>query len=40
MKHTLAVRRSDMLPVRTFGFLKRRVLVPHQAVGRLAALMH
>ena len=38
MKHTLAVRRSDMLPVRTFGFLERRVLVP-QAVGRLAVLI-
>ena len=33
MKHTLAVRRSDMSPVRTFAFLERRVLVP-QAVGR------
>ena len=38
MKHTLAVRRSDMLPVRMFSFLERRVLVP-QAVGRLAVLI-
>ena len=38
MQHTLAVRRSDMLPVRTFGFLERRVLVP-QAVGHLAVLI-
>ena len=30
--HALAVRRSDMLPVRTFDFLERKVLVP-QAVG-------
>ena len=37
MKHTLAVRRSDKLPVRTFGFLER-VLVP-QAVGHLAVLI-
>ena len=34
MEHTLAVRRSDMLPVRTFGFLERR-----QAVGPLAVLI-
>ena len=38
MKHTLAVRRSDMLPVRTFDFVERRVLVP-QAVGYLAVLI-
>ena len=39
MKHTLAVRRSDMLPVRMFDVLERRVLVP-QAVGRLSVLIH
>ena len=39
MKHMLAVCRSDIwLPVRTFDFLERRVLVP-QAVGRLAVLI-
>ena len=38
MKHTFAVRRSDILPVRTFGFCERGVLVP-QAVGRLAVLI-
>ena len=38
MKHTRAVRRSDMLPVGTFGFLERIVLVP-QAVGHLAVLI-
>ena len=37
--NTLAVRRSDVFPypVRTFGFMERRVLLP-QAVGRLAVL--
>ena len=39
MKHTLAVRRSDtMVPVRTFDFSERRVIVPH-VVGRLAVLI-
>ena len=38
MKHTLAVRKSDALPVRTFYVLERRVLVP-QAVGCLAVLI-
>ena len=38
MEHTLAVRRSDMLHVRMFGFLERKVLVP-RAVGRLAVLI-
>ena len=36
--HTLAVLRSDMLLVRTFGFLDRRLLVP-QAVGRSTVMM-
>ena len=38
MKHTLAARRSDMSPMRTFDFLERRALVP-QAVGRSAVLI-
>ena len=38
MEHTLAVRRSDMLPVRTCDVLERRVLV-QQAVGRLPVLI-
>ena len=36
--HTLAVLRSDMLLVRTFGFLHRRLLVP-RAVGRSTVMM-
>ena len=36
MKHTLAVRRLDMLPVRTFGFFGEESAFVPQAVGRLA----